>query len=352
MAFELKVLINIYFFICIFNFTFKIDFLYFHRMKILMILTLTAISFIVNSQDSLVEISNFGTNPGNIEMLVYSPNDLDKNLKPLVIALHGCSQHAKDMAEMTGWNKLAKQNNFIMVYPQQKYGNNPSLCFNWFKEQDFSGNDGATESIRQMIFNAIENYPIDKTRIYITGLSAGAAMSVAMLVNYPELFQAGASFAGGPYGLVKSNLSDGLKLMRGKMIISHNDLMKSISTVNNKGIKEYPKLYVYHGDKDPIVNIQNAGWLIEQWIGLYEPEDISNLKTEKFAGNSLITKEIYRLKEGKEIVTFYKIQDLGHAIPIDPGKGDKQGGEVGVFAKDINFNSSYQVAWDFGLIKK
>jgi poly(hydroxyalkanoate) depolymerase family esterase len=321
-------------------------------MKILIFFALTTFTFFAHAQDSLVEISNFGTNPGNLEMLVYSPDDLNKNLKNLVIALHGCSQHAKDMAEMTGWNKLAKQNDFIMLYPQQKYGNNPSLCFNWFKENDFSGNDGETESIRQMIFTAFEKYPIDKTRIFITGLSAGAAMSVAMLLNYPDLFQAGASFSGGPYGIVKSNFSDGLKLMRGKMVISHDDLMKSIATLKNKSRTEYPKLYIYHGDEDPIVNIQNAGWLIEQWLGLYESEEISNIKTEKFAGNSLITQEIFMLKEGKEIVTYYKIKDLGHAIPIDPGNGFKQGGKAGVFSKDINFYSSYQVALDFGLIKK
>lgn len=51
-----------------------------------------------------------------------------------------------------------------------------------------------------MIEAMIDAHGIDRSRIFVTGLSAGGAMTSILLVAYPELFAGGAIIAGLPYG--------------------------------------------------------------------------------------------------------------------------------------------------------
>ncbi|MBK7819320.1 MAG: PHB depolymerase family esterase [Sphingobacteriaceae bacterium] len=138
----------------------------------------------------LTEIDSFGNNPGNLKFFVHSKTSSTK--LPLVVVLHGCGENAKAVSELTGWNKLADINEFIVIYPQQKLVNNPNLCFNWFANRDNEKGKGECESIFEMITFALKKYPIDTSKIFITGLSAGAAMSVVMTATHPELFKCGA----------------------------------------------------------------------------------------------------------------------------------------------------------------
>jgi poly(hydroxyalkanoate) depolymerase family esterase len=47
----------------------------------------------------------------------------------------------------------------------------------------------------------VSDHKIDKHRIFVTGLSAGGAMTSVMLASYPGIFAAGAIIAGLPYGV-------------------------------------------------------------------------------------------------------------------------------------------------------
>ena len=85
---------------------------------------------------NLKEVDNFGSNPGNLKMFVFNTSQNDSSKLPLVVVLHGCGQNAEDAAELTGWNKLADLNHFVVLYPKQKLLNNSSLCFNWFYKKD------------------------------------------------------------------------------------------------------------------------------------------------------------------------------------------------------------------------
>ena len=73
----------------------------------------------------MTKIENFGKNPGNLRMFIYADNHSDTNKIPLVVVLHGCGENAKSVSELTGWNKLSDLNSFIVLYPQQKFINNP-----------------------------------------------------------------------------------------------------------------------------------------------------------------------------------------------------------------------------------
>ena len=148
-------------------------------------------------QSPLVEINEFGTNPGALKMFAYVPEQLPR-APALVVVLHGCGQTAAAYDVGTGWSTLAKRYGFALLMAEQQSANNANTCFNWFSPGDIARGRGEAASIRQMIARMASDHKIDPRRIYITGLSAGGAMTSVMLAVYPEVFAGGAIIAGLP----------------------------------------------------------------------------------------------------------------------------------------------------------
>src|SRR5204863_8453801 len=147
----------------------------------------------------LTELAGFGSNPGALRMFTYVPQKLGR-APGLVVVLHGCTQSATSYDLGAGWSTLAERYGFVLLCPEQTAANNPKTCFNWFLAGDTARGRGEALSIRQMIEKTIGAHGIDRTQVFITGLSAGGALTAAMLATYPEVFAAGAIIAGLPYG--------------------------------------------------------------------------------------------------------------------------------------------------------
>ena len=303
------------------------------------------------SEENLIYIENFGSNPGNLKMFNYFNKEYNKNEpEPLVVVLHGCSQNANDVAELTGWNKLAELNNFIVLYPQQKFSNNSNLCFNWFKSKDIDKGKGECESIYQMIKYVTENYNIAQNKIYITGLSAGAAMSMALLATHPETFSAGAIFAGTAYRIANNPVT-AMNVMFGNRNISNFELAHKVVMQNVEYKGKYPKLIIYQGLNDLIVNHKNADFIISQWSTICKMDTVPDKIETNFKNIKDITRFEYLNSDSVTNIIYYEIKDLGHRLLIKPGKNEDEGGKTGMFGLDIGFHSTYQTALDFGLIK-
>ena len=69
----------------------------------------------------------------------------------LVVVLHGCTQDASGYDHGSGWSRLADEQGFVLLYPEQQRGNNANLCFNWFNPGDTQRDAGEALSIRQMV---------------------------------------------------------------------------------------------------------------------------------------------------------------------------------------------------------
>ena len=156
---------------------------------------------------SLQAVSSFGTNPGNLLMYTYAPQGVAANA-PVVLALHGCTETADDYVA-AGWDSLADTYKFYVVYPQQQSANNIETCFNWFSNTsgstaDITRGQGEAASVAQMVDYMKATYAVDPKRVFVTGFSAGAAYAVALLAMYPDVFAAGASFSGVPFGCATS----------------------------------------------------------------------------------------------------------------------------------------------------
>lgn len=317
-------------------------------MKYLLSILFFIVAKLAVSQPLSQEVIDFGTNPGNLSLFYYTPQNA-KPGRPLVVVLHGCSQGANAVAELTGWNKLADKYGFYVAYPQQHFPNNPSHCFNWFKKNEIERGKGESESIKQMVDYMLKKFQLNSDSVFVTGLSAGAAMSVVMIATQPGMFKAAAVFAGGPY-----KPGTNIFTSSGSMVWGVNktpEEWKELVWRENPAFKtKYPKVFVYHGTTDPVVNVRNAYELLEQWTCLHKTDTIPDIVDSAYLEKRDIMRLAYLNKENDEVVVFYKINNMGHAIPVDPGQCGNQGGKAGIFGTIKNFYATYYAACDFGLV--
>jgi polyhydroxybutyrate depolymerase len=112
---------------------------------------------------------------------IHIPSFYDKSVQsPLVIALHGRGTNGLSMIILThkGFNTLADEDGFIMVYPD-------GIELNWNDGRtDEEANDRAHREniddvgfISALIDTMIKDYNINPKRVYVTGISNGAIMS-------------------------------------------------------------------------------------------------------------------------------------------------------------------------------
>jgi poly(hydroxyalkanoate) depolymerase family esterase len=119
---------------------------------------------------------------------------------PLVVMLHGCDQNSEAFAEVTGMNALAAQHDFAVVYPEQT--GHPLRCWRWYEPAHQVRGQGEPAAIVGIVETvaARDDVTIDRARIYVAGLSAGASMATIVAAAYPDVFAALAVVAGVPYG--------------------------------------------------------------------------------------------------------------------------------------------------------
>ncbi|HEX8516948.1 MAG TPA: PHB depolymerase family esterase [Bacteroidia bacterium] len=308
-------------------------------------------SFRISAQ-TLEETPYFGTNPGNLSMYHYSPgNILPGDKCPLVVVLHGCSQSAQLVSEQTGWNRLADTYGFRVLYPQQKASNNPSMCFNWYRSGDIDRDRGECASIKQMMEEYRKNFVVDSSRVFITGLSAGAAMAVVMMATNPADFRAGASFAGGPYKAVVNILATASGML-GWINRSPEEWGALVRDANPAYNGPFPQMIIYQGKRDIVVNHKSAHELIEQWTNVYGIDTLADDTVKDFADNVNIRKYIYHDDKGKERLLYYEVKNIGHSLLVNPGNCRDEGGKMVSFSSDEDFFSTYWTAIDFGLIPR
>ncbi|MGP8215341.1 MAG: alpha/beta hydrolase family esterase [Bacteroidia bacterium] len=147
--------------------------------------------FTSSAQYGYQTITGFGSNPGNLNMYCYVPEGITGKAA-LVVAMHGCTQNAITYCQQSGWDTLADKHKFYVVYPEQNSANNSLTCFNYYQYPDQDRGMGEAMSIVQMVDYMKAHYSIDTTKIFATGLSAGACMTTVLLATYPDVFAAGA----------------------------------------------------------------------------------------------------------------------------------------------------------------
>jgi poly(hydroxyalkanoate) depolymerase family esterase len=278
-------------------------------------------------------------------MYSYVPDGLARSAG-LVVVLHGCGQTAAGYDLGAGWSTLARHFGFALLLPEQQAANNANTCFNWFNPGDIARGKGEACSIRQMIARMVVDHKLDPQRIYITGLSAGGAMTSVMLAAYPDVFAAGAVIAGLPFGIA-TNLREALGGMMQAPSRPSNELGALVRGAS-KHRGRWPKVSVWHGSADRTVNPGNADAIVRQWL------DVHGLPETPMASTMVdgYPREVWWDSNGETVVESYTITGMAHGTPLGLAANDERYGETGAFLIEAGISSSYHIANFFGLTER
>lgn len=291
---------------------------------------------------TLQEVTGFGSNPGNLQMFRYVPDGLP-NARPLVVAMHGCTQSASAFDNETGWTKLAEDWDFALLLPQQRSANNYNYCFNWFEPGDTTRGAGEALSIKQMVDRMKTDNGVDASRVYVTGLSAGGAMTAVMLATYPDVFAGGAVVAGLPYRCA-TTVSQAFSCMNPGSNLSPaawGDKVRAASTHTGP----WPTVSIWHGSSDTTVVPMNSTELMEQWTNVHGADQTADV-SDTVAG---YPHKVYRDGAGASVVETYSITGMAHGQPVDPGTGAQQCGVAAAYILDVNICAAYHIGTFWGL---
>ncbi|MEO8374483.1 MAG: PHB depolymerase family esterase [Sphingomonas bacterium] len=295
-----------------------------------------------NIPPQLATLAAFGTNPGALVAKYHVPADL-RPAAPLVVVLHGCTQTADGYDHGAGWSTLADREGFAVLFPEQTRANNPNLCFNWYMSEDVGREGGEAQSIRQMIRAMILAHDLDPARIFVTGLSAGGAMTSVMLATYPELFAGGAIIAGLPYGSAH-NVPEAFDRMRGHGGPDDGALAALVREASRGHRGDWPTVSVWHGTGDRTVTVANMGRIVAQWRDLHGTAEAADMV--EIRGKD--THSVWHDADGRVAIEQHEIAGMGHGTPIDP-RGPDGLGNAAPHMLDVGISSTAQIARSWGI---
>jgi poly(hydroxyalkanoate) depolymerase family esterase len=258
----------------------------------------------------LFEETGFGSNPGRLAMLVHLPPGSSAG-SPLVVLLHGCGRTAGQFLHITGWAELADRLGVVLVLPEQSDENNRGRCFNWFRPTHTGRGLGEALSVRQMVGAAGRRFGTDPRRVFLAGMSAGAAMTAALLAAYPDVFAGGAAIAGLPVGAA-GTVTEALHRMAEagpeQSPAAWADLVRRAGPARFAG--PWPTLSIWHGGADRVVDPANAGLLAAQWSALH------GLPAAASETSHFLDIERQRwMAEDRVLVEKWAVPGLGHDWP-------------------------------------
>ncbi len=230
----------------------------------------------------------FTNHAGTREYKLYLPSGYHGQALPLVVMLHGCTQDPDDFAAGTTMNRLAEEQLCCVLYPAQPMTANSSKCWNWFKADDQRREGGEPAILAGMTRQVIDTHGLDASRVYVAGLSAGAAMATTLAMTYPDLFAAVGVHSGLPHGVAQS-LPDALGAMQG----GTGPLGGGGAARASGWASEVPAI-IFHGDHDATVHPSNA----ERVAGQYAASRRGGESARPGMGSARVTVEQGQVANG------------------------------------------------------
>jgi poly(hydroxyalkanoate) depolymerase family esterase len=274
------------------------------------------------------------------EYSLFTPRSVRRERRPLVVMLHGCQQGAADFAASTRMNELAHRHRFRVLYPEQSLDANAFRCWNWFLPEEPAG-EGEAAAIANLIRDIAVRYPVDRSRIYVAGLSAGGALTAQLAISHGALFAACAIVAGLMHRAADSP-AEALQAMRTGARRSPTGIVDELALDPDADLRFVPAL-ILSGDQDSTVHPSNAEKLVAQFTRVAE------LSSQPSAPLNLLRKRVLHpagrsyqqddyVHHGHVLLRSISIEGLGHAW---------SGGNAAYPFNDATPPEASALIWDF-----
>lgn len=242
---------------------------------------------------------NYSNAAGSRAYRLFIPSGYHGQPIPLVIMLHGCTQSPEDFAAGTRMNIIAEEKTCFVVYPAQRAEANHAKCWNWFRPADQQRGGGEPSLIAGITRQIMRDHSVDPRRVYVGGLSAGAAAAAVMGSAYGDLYAAIGIHSGLACGAA-TDLPSALMAMRqggGPEAIPRGG--SSIPTI------------VFHGDRDSTVHPNNGGRIVRQSIGATSTK--AKVHRGRVPGGHAYTRTLHTDADGRALLEHWEIHGAGHA---------------------------------------
>src|SRR5216684_1623618 len=242
------------------------------------------------------------SNPaGSRTYRLFIPSRYQGQPHPLIVMLHGCNQSPDDFAAGTRMNFIAEEQTCFVVYPAQRSEANQSKCWNWFRTADQQRGRGEPSLIAGITRQIMRDYSVDPKRVYVGGLSAGAAAAAIMGATYNDLYAAIGVHSGLACGAAIDLPSAFVAMRQGggsddRVILGDGPPVPTI---------------VFHGDRDITVHPNNGDQILEQSIRTTSTQ--KQVHRGQVAGGRAYTRTIHTDASGCGIFEHWNIHGAGHA---------------------------------------
>ncbi|MDM0038008.1 PHB depolymerase family esterase [Variovorax sp. J22G21] len=228
---------------------------------------------------------------------------------PMLVMLHGCGQTGRDFAASTRMNRIAARERFLVLYPEQDRVHHPQGCWNWYQTRS-----GKADREAATLIAAVDQvnllYPVDRERIAVAGLSAGAGMAALLASRYPNRFRAVAVHSGVAPGAAQSTAS-ALGAMHGHRV----PVMPATAVGKALGAAAVgttlPPMLVLHGDADTVVAASNAANTAVVWAAATGARPGPERVLQRGKRHPMRVTDFKRA--GRIYVTLCQVARLGHA---------------------------------------
>lgn len=243
---------------------------------------------------------SYTNDAGTRDYKLYVPSGYNGQPAPLLVMLHGCTQHPDDFALGTGMNVVAEEYGCLVVYPAQSAQANASRCWNWFHAVEQQRGQGEPAIIAGLTQDIMARYVVDPSQVYVAGLSAGGAMAAIMGTLYPELYAAVGVHSGLPFAAAH-DLPSAIAAMQGELKRRNDKLQTG---------RAQP-IIVFHGDRDTTVHPVNGDELIKRRRA--HPDEAIVVEPGHVPDGYTYTRTVHRQPDGRIDAEHWVVHGAGHA---------------------------------------
>jgi len=233
---------------------------------------------------------------------------------PLVVMLHGCTQSADDFAAGTRMNQLADEHGFLVLYPEQSTSANASRCWNWFRPQDQVRDGGEPALLAAMVREVMETQSagqaVNPQRVFVAGLSAGAAMAVILGETWPDLFAAVGAHSGLSFAAAH-DIPSAMAAMKGRGVMGRAHFPGTTGDPRRIATHAVPTI-VFHGDRDHTVQHSNGEHITERARNTGQPSR-GQSETGTASGGRRYTRTVHTDTAGRVLAEQWTLHGAGHA---------------------------------------